>query len=223
MPSAHKYFYALLITLAIFLGLTWLSNYFDAQRLNEVKAIDASISTDILSSETQFDLLKETPCEDLGVSSLSQELDSLGSRLSFLESSRGTNDAQVIGLKLNYSLLEIKDFILMQSLSEKCHTKPVFVLYFYSNSGDCPSCSDMGAVLTALREDYPAVRVYSFDYHANLSAVDTFEKIYKVKDELPATVIHGKPIYGLQSLSAIEDLMPELKNLSTTTATTTTN
>ena len=220
MKSYRKYVWAFLITLVVFLSVTLVSNYFDAQRVNEVRSIDDSISLDILSSEIQFDLLKQTPCESLGDSSLSQELDSLGSRLSYLENARGADDAQVVGLKMNYSLLEIKDFILMQSMAEKCKTKPAFVLYFYSNKGDCPDCQYAGAVLTALREKHPDVRIYSFDYNSDISAVRTLEGIYHVQAQFPALVIHGKPLYGLKSLGDVEALMPELK-VATSTATTT--
>jgi hypothetical protein len=224
MITYRKYIWAFLITLIIFLGVTMISNYLDGQRINEVKSIDDSISLDILSSEAQFDLLKQTPCDSLGDSSLSAELDSLGSRLSYLEDTRGTDDTQVVSLKLNYALLEIKDFILTQSLAEKCRTKPAIVLYFYSNQTDCPDCGNAGTVLTALRLAYPNVRVYSFDYHSNLSAVNTLENVYKVKPEFPALVIHDKPTYGLKSLSLIESLMPELASMkaaSTTAASST--
>ena len=223
MSSSRKYLWAFLITAAIFLGMTFVSNYLDNRRIDEIKSIQDSISMNILSSETQFDLLKETPCDDLGNSSLSQELDTLGQEVSYLESTRGESDAQVMALKQEYALLEIKDFILMQTMSDKCSAvKPVFVLYFYSNAGDCPSCSDMGAVLTALREDYPGVRVYSFDYNSPVSAVETLKNIYDVRAQFPALVIHNKPTYGLKSLSDIETLMPELAKIaSSTTATST--
>ena len=222
MQTYRKYIWAFLITLVIFLIVTMVSNYFDAQRVNEIKSIDDNISLDILSSEAQFDLLKETPCEDQNGSSLSQELDSLGSRVSFLEDTRGTSDPQVLSLKLNYLLLEIKDFVLVQSLSDKCHTKPVVVLYFYSNNdGACPDCKNMGTVLTALRQDYPAVRIYSFDYNADLSAVGTLENVYKVKAQFPALVIHSKAIYGLKTLGDIETLMPELAAMAATSTTAT--
>jgi len=224
MTSYRKYVWAFLITAVIFLGVTLVSNYFDNQRVSEIKSIQDSISMNILSSETQFDLLKETPCDDLGNSSLSQELDTLGQEVSYLESTRGESDSQVIALKQEYALLEIKDFILMQTMSEKCPAvKPVFVLYFYSNTGDCPSCSNMGAVLTALRQDYPEVRVYSFDYNSGVSAVDTLKDIYGVKAQFPALVIHNKPAYGLKSLSDIEGMMPELAKLASSTAATTTS
>ena len=110
----------------------------------------------------------------------------------------------------------------MQNMTEKCGGKPVFVLYFYSNKGDCPDCSNAGAVLTALREDYPSVRVYSFDYNSGVSAVQTLENIYNVKAEFPALVIHNKPTYGLKSLADIEKLMPELAKIASSTAATST-
>ena len=224
MKTYHKYIWTFLITIAIFLGVTTISNYFDGRRMNEIRSIEDGISLNILSSETQFDLLRETPCEDLGRDpSLSKELDSLGSRLSFLEDTRGSNDSEVIRLKQDYSLLEIKDYILMNTMAEKCHTKPTFILYFYTNTGECKQCTDTGIVLTALREKYPDVRVYSFDYNTQISAIETLENVYNVKAQFPALVIHTKPTYGLKSLSDIEGLMPELATMiaSSTSATST--
>lgn len=220
MNPYRKYIWAFVITAAIFIGVTLISNYFDNRRINEIRSIQDNISMNILSSETQFDLLKETPCEDISNSSLSQELDTLGAQVSYLESTRGSDDTQVIQLKQEYALLEIKDYILMQNMSQKCSGKPVFVLYFYSNNGGCPDCANAGAVLTELRQEFPQVRVYSFDYSSPVSAVQTLENIYNVKGELPALVIHNKPVYGLKSLSDIEGLMPELR-VATSTATST--
>lgn len=220
MKTYHKYIWTFLITVAIFLGVTSISNYFDNRRISEIRSIEDGISLNILSSETQFDLLRETPCEDLGNdSSLSKELDSLGARLSFLEDTRGAADPEVVRLKQDYSLLEIKDYILMNSMAQKCHTKPSFILYFYSNTSDCAGCSDASVVLTALRERYPDVRVYSFDYDTKISAIETLENVYNVKAQFPALVIHAKPTYGLKSLSEIEALMPELAASSTATST----
>ena len=223
MHPYRKYLTAFVITAVVFVGVALISNYFDNRRIDEIKSIQDGISMNILSSETQFDLLKETPCEDVSNSSQSRQLSTLGAQVSYLESTRGTNDAQVIQLKQEYALLEIKDYILMQNMTQKCGGKSVFVLYFYSYKGDCPDCTNAGAVLTALSEDYPPVRVYSFDYHSGVSAVDTLEGIYGVKAKFPALVIHNKPTYGLKSLSDIEALMPELAKMASSTAATSTN
>ncbi len=219
-----KYLWALVITLLIFFGILSISNYFDSKRIDEIRSVENGISFNILSSETQFALLSVTPCENLGNSSLTQELDSIGTRLEYLENTRGIDDPEVVQLKKEYSLLEIKDYVLMNTVSEKCHIKSPFILYFYSNIDNCNDCKNAGTVLTELRREYPLVRVYSFDYNIPVPAVKTLTDIFKVKKEFPALVIHEKPVYGLKSLSDIQKMMPELAKLaSSTTATSTKN
>ena len=110
----------------------------------------------------------------------------------------------------------------MQKIADKCKTKPVSILYFYSNQGDCADCSRLGDVLTYLRQTYPDLRVYSFDYNLDLSALQTLIALRKVKSELPALVINNRaPVYGLKSLDEMETLIPELKTLATSTEATT--
>jgi len=134
----------------------------------------------------------------------------------------GANNAEVISLKKQYSLLEIKDYILMREISQKCtKLKPVYILYFYSNSGDCADCNKMGDVLTYLRQTYPGLRVYSFDYHLDLSALRTLVALRKIDADkgLPAFVVNNRtPVYGFKTLQETQQLIPELKTLATTTA-----
>ena len=112
----------------------------------------------------------------------------------------------------------------MQQISKKCNTKTVSILYFYSNEGDCEGCRHSGEVLTYLRENYPDLRVYSFDYNLDLGALRTLISLNKVKkDALPAFIINGRaPIYGFKSLDEMKTLIPELKTLASTTAATST-
>ena len=124
-------------------------------------------------------------------------------------------------LKKQYALLEIKDYLLMEQISKKCGTKPVSVLYFYSNQGDCADCSRAGDVLTYLRQEYPSLRVYSFDYNLDLGALQTLISLRKVKADLPAFIINNRaPIYGFKNLDEMQALIPELKDLATSTVET---
>jgi hypothetical protein len=91
----------------------------------------------------------------------------------------------------------------------------VVILYFYSNSGDCADCEKAGYALTALRQTYPSIRVYSFDYHLDLSALTTLEKIEKLNGTLPAFVVNGKVVYGFQSIEDFQNLIPQLKTMAT--------
>ena len=104
-----KYFLAFVITAAVFFTALLVSNYFDNARIANIRDVEDKISVDILSSDTQFALLRDSSCTQLNDSVLSQELNSLASKLDYMEKTAGTNDAQVIELKQEYSLLQKAD------------------------------------------------------------------------------------------------------------------
>jgi hypothetical protein len=210
-----KYLFSFLITSVIFGTAIYLSNYFGQKKIEEIRNIQDKISIDILSSETQFSLLEESSCENVGTGSLSTELSNLEAKLSYTENERGVDDPEVVTLKKYYSLLEIKDYLLMNKISEKCKKTPLSIIYFYSNSDSCGDCEKEGYVLTRLRETYPDLRVYSFDYDMDLSAIKTLISINKVKNELPALVIKGKVYYGFKNVEDVEKLIPELAKMKT--------
>lgn len=220
-----KYALALLITILIFIAATWISGFFQERRLSEIKSIEDNISIDILSLETQFDLLAEVSCDDIDNSVLSREINSLASRLDHMEARRGSDDEEVVRLKEYYSLLQIKDYLLMKKIGRACGNEPVSILYFYSNKGDCADCEREGYVLTYLREHYPGVRVYAFDYHIDISAVETLIALYDISAEtLPTIVFDDEVLSGFQSKETMESLLPEsLKIPDEKESATTTN
>jgi hypothetical protein len=209
------YAIAFLITALIFATAFYASNYFNNQRIADIRATQDDISTDILSLETQFDLLQEHSCSDVAENTiLPSEMTSLGDQLSYMEAQGSSNQDEVTRLKRLYSILEIKDYLLMQQLAGKCNLRPVFILYFYSNTGNCADCEKQGYALTALSEAYPELRVYSFDYNLNVGALQTLISIDNVSDNLPAIVINGKVYYGYQSVDDIQKILPQLSTLS---------
>lgn len=222
-PDWRKYILAFVITAAIFGTAFYLAVRFNEQRIADVRTTESQLSIDLLSNETQYELLGEQTCSDIAENPvLSDELNALAGRLSYTEDNLGSNNADVLALKSQYSLLEIKDYLLMQKVAAQCGTHPAFILYFYSNKGDCPDCSREGDVLTYLRNTYPSLRVYSFDYNLDLSAVKTLIAIRNIKPELPALIVNSRePSYGFKNVDDIYAFAPELKKLSTTTPTTT--
>jgi hypothetical protein len=207
------------ITAVIFATAIMTSNYFAQKRVDEIRGIQDKIAIDTLSSETQFSLLEESSCKDIGTGSLSTELGTLEDKLSYTEKERGEKDSEVQTLKKYYFLLEIKDYLLMNKISQKCKKTPISIIYFYSLDDKCTDCEKEGYVLTRLREKYPDLRVYSFDYNADLSAVKTLISINKIKDEMPAIIIKDNVYYGFQSIEDIEKAVPELKKLKVSTTT----
>ena len=201
------------ITALIFGSAFGVNSLLDSKKQGDIKNVQDQISLDILSSETQFNLLGEVSCKNVDDSILSQEINSLATKLSYMESNDiGTPNPELIYLKKYYSLLQIKDYILMQKLAVKCDLKPISVLYFYGNKDVCPQCVDMSAVLTKLRETYPEVRIYSFDTNLQLSALNTLRSINKISEtQLPAVIVNEQTITGLRSYNDLKNLIPELK------------
>lgn len=209
-----KYSYAFLITAVIFATAIFASNYFSQKKMNEIKDIESRIAVDILASETQFSLLSELSCREISSSLLSKELSNLGDKLAYTEENRGSDDVEVLNLKKYYSLLQIKDFLLMQKMKERCGSKTLSLMYFYSNlDNDCTDCEKEGFVLTKLRQDYPELRVYSFDYNLDLSALQTLVSIYNIEDRQPTLLINEKVYYGFKSIDEIKDIIPALKTI----------
>jgi hypothetical protein len=210
----NKYILTFLITALIFGGMLYINNVLNEKRAGDIKEVQDQIALDLLSSETQFNLLKETSCKNLSNSVLSQELNSLSKKLSYLEASdTGKPNAELVYLKKYYSLLQIKDSILMKQLGQKCSSKaPISILYFYGNKSDCSECEKMSYVLTYLREQYPDLRIYSFDTNLKLSAIDTLKSLYGISaTKLPAIVYNEETYVGFKSIEEAKEIIPELK------------
>ncbi|MDD5721181.1 MAG: hypothetical protein PHT16_01895 [Candidatus Pacebacteria bacterium] len=216
-----KYLIVLLITAGLFITAIYLSNYFGNQKINQLKTIQDKIAIDILSSETQFSLLSELSCKSISDSVFSSELGELGSKLEWSENNLGSSATdEVTYLKKYYSLLQIKDYLLTKKISSRCGTKSAFILYFYTTAQNCSDCEKQGLVLSTLRSEYPELRVYSFDYSTDLSAVTSMLQIYKIKDtELPALVIDDEVLTGFQSLIDLENRVQESFKLQQGTPT----
>ena len=212
-----RYLVAFIITGAVFGTALTVSTVFNNARLEQIRAIQENIATDILSLETQFDLLSELSCRDIRENSvLSETLADVSRRVSYTEEKLGADNAEVIRLKRQYTLLQIKDLLLMKKVSQKCGLEPVFILYFYSNEKDCPDCERQGYVLTELGDKYPKLRIYSFEYNLDLPALKTLLTINDLKNELPALVIDGKPHYGFRSVEDTKKLIPNIETLAAT-------
>ncbi|MEQ1665929.1 MAG: hypothetical protein ABL927_11190, partial [Bdellovibrionales bacterium] len=88
--ETKKYLFAFVITTLVFLGALVVSNKFSTQRIAEIKSIEGNISMDILASETQFALLKESSCKAIDHSTaFSEELSSLAQKLTYMEDDLG--------------------------------------------------------------------------------------------------------------------------------------
>jgi hypothetical protein len=222
MINTKKYILVFIITAVIFVFAFSISNYFANQRIADIKSTEDKISIDILSSETQFELLQQSSCAVINGSILSDELNNLADKLSYSETQHGANDPDVQTLKQYYSLLEIKDFLLMKQIFRQCGATPISILYFYSNKdGNCPECTKQGYVLDQLHQDHPSLRVYTFDYDLDSNAIQTLISLYHIPSKLPALVINDNVYAGFQDATAINKIIPGLAALDMATSSPT--
>ena len=209
-----KYIIVFFITVALFAIAAGLSNFFSNKKIENMKTIQDKIAIDILSSETQFSLLSELSCEqDIENDNLSFELNELASKINDSENNlKGNSD--IAELKRYYSVLQIKDYLLTKKINQKCKGALIPILYFYTTANNCTECIKQGFVLTELREKYPGLRVYSFDYSLNLSALKALIKINKINDtKLPAIVINEHTYTGFKTIEEIEKIEPAIIKL----------
>jgi hypothetical protein len=101
---------------------------------------------------------------------------------------------------------EILYLSVLEKMKQTCNTtKPVTILYFYANAADCRSCDDQSFVLTDInKEAKQEIAVFSLDLDLEVIGTSVLAEYYKLdKQELPCTVINGKPKCGLRDKSAV--------------------
>ncbi len=206
--NAQKYILAFFITLTIFIFSFWLSNYINNKKISKLDSIRKNIQIDLMSLETQFSILENSACQTVNQSLLTSELYPTAKKLSYMEAKMGSDNSEVKQLKKYYSLLEIRDWLLLKKINKRCKLNLNFILYFYSEPKNCPLCETQGYVLTYFRQKYPSLRVFSFDYDLDLSALSTIKSLYSLKRNLPIIVINGKIYYGFKNRKDIEKLLP---------------
>jgi len=216
MQGSRKYIFAFLITTAIFATALAISNFFSQRRLSQIQTIQDRLALDILASETQSALLAETSCKNVVKNTtISKDIGDLAEKLAIAEEQNRVNNPDILNLKKQYSLLEIREYLLMKNISAKCEYHPTFIVYFYGDESHCPDCTKMGFVLTALHDEFPDLRIYSFDYNLDLEAIHCLRSIYGLKETLPAIVINGDPYYGFEPLDKLVEDVPALLRLRT--------
>jgi len=224
MIDWKKYLLVFLITVGLFLTAAYISNYFGNKKVNQLKSIQDQIALNILSSETEFSLLSELSCKNLTETTLSTELDEFAGKLEWGQDNLGSTD-EVSYLKKYYSLLQIKDYLLMKNISKRCGKKAAFILYFYTTIENCRECEKQSIALSSLKSTYPLLRVYSFDFSTDLSAIKALLKIYKIEDtKLPALIIDDDVLTGFRGVEELENRVKksfDLQEAKTTEATNT--
>lgn len=214
--SLQKSLFVLLLTFIIFVSGLIVGGYNNYHKLGVLVGLSDDLKLDIQTAELEFDLMDALSCNvssDLG---LSQKLQILADKLSYMESALGIDDPEVIALKKQYFLLETKHWLLNEKKNSKCNNNNILnnsiMLYFYNNGDDCSDCDRQGTVLSYYRKSHKFASVYSFDGSMDDSIVSSLKSIYGISDIYPSIVINGKLFEGLLSVNAIEKIVKNQSN-----------
>lgn len=210
-PEIKRYITVFVITAAIFALAFFTSSIFSKNKISQLREIQEQISIDILSTETRYALLEQTSCTHSVASleeeqGLSRELNELARRLKFMESQLGIEDENVLFVKKYYSLLQVKDYLLMEKIKDRCGEKLFTILYFHQR--DCSECQKQSLVLDELVGQYPETRVYWFDKDVNTPAIQAMLSIFGVKQG-PTLVIDDETYEGFYAFDQIQQIAPE--------------
>ena len=209
--ETKRYIIVFFITLVIFALAFFMSSIFSNNKISQLREIQEQIAIDILSTETRYALLEQTSCAHSVTSleeeqGLSRELNDLARRLKFMESQLGSEDEDVLFVKKYYSLLQVKDYLLMEEIKNRCGENLFTILYFHE--GDCEECQKQSLVLDELVSQYPETRVYWFDKEVNTPAVQTMLSIFGIKQG-PTLVINDRTYEGFLTFEQIQSIAPE--------------
>jgi glutaredoxin len=195
--NASKYIAVFATTTLIFMIGLLIGSYTTGQKLKHVNELEQDLRMDTMAMELQYLFLSQEPCQT-DTELLTEELYEIGEKLSYMENSLGSDNAQVMQLKEYYSLLEIRHWLFLKQVTKECDTNLTLILFFYSQEEkDCPKCVEQGYALTFLRKEFQDVRVYSFDVNMTNPALDVIKKSYiHSNTEMPVIVIDNKPFYG---------------------------
>ena len=208
-----RYIISFVVTIVFFILAFYLSNQLAQKKIDQVRVIQDKISTDILSTETRFILLGSSSCEHITSSEefeagLTEELAEMARRVKFMESQLGYDDERVRLIKNQYSLFQIKDYLLHRQIAERCGEEITTVLSFHNL--ECSDCKEQSIVLDEIHNNYPTVRIYWFDTDSNTPAVKTLVSMFDITTT-PTVVIGEKKYEGFQSIDILSKVFDDIE------------
>lgn len=185
---------SIIFSVGIFVGLQ-IESEVSSQLIQNIEQTKQKIS----AVETML-ILEDSPvfCEFFAeeVGKFDAETSELGQKIGYMEERKNIDPE----LKIAYMTLELRDYLLVKKINERCNQNTTLILYFLS-SNDCKDCRNQGTELTKAREENE-IRVYSFDSYVNSSVARALIKSYDITS-YPSLVINENKYEGLMNKEQI--------------------
>ena len=202
--SKKRYFYAVVIALAVFFFGFFISYGINAFSFQKVSVLQDNVFYNFYSTQLSHELFDNGSCNQSYYSELSQSLDFQGSVITQLEQEFGKKNKYVQDRKAYYTLLELSHYNQMKQMNERCGLNNSFILFFYSNNKKYVQESEnVGKILSYLKVTNPSVLIYSFDSDSTDPLVKQLVAKYNVHSPI-LVEINSK--YNLTSVKNIKDI-----------------
>jgi len=201
--SKTRYFSTFTFVTLVFLIGIIIGQTITELRFSEFQERERDMRTYILSLDLQSELISKKIC-DVDIFSLTKDKIRLGQELDYLEHKFGKKDPKLLPLKKEYTLLSIRQWLLVKRAKEECEKNWNIILYFYSNEKNASTCESQGYVLDYLYSKHSdSLVIYAFDFDLDTPALNTLKSIYGIK-QVPSLVINEKLYEGFQGRDEIE-------------------
>jgi hypothetical protein len=180
------------------------------QKVKEFSAVSKELKLSLLGMDIQEKLAEEFLC-DIDIWKLTEDKVKLGQKIEFLEGKLGKNNKEVKELLKEYTLLSIRQWLLLKEFKEKCNQTLVIILFFYSNERNASLSEAQGYILDYIYRKYgKPISIFAFDYELESPALDALKKIYGITI-VPSIVINEKTYLGFREKAEVETIVS--KNL----------
>jgi len=148
------------------------------------------------------------------IDALEEETWAIGEQIKYIETEKGMSDRM---LKVKYSDLEFRDYLLASYVSQNCDRKIHIILYFYSNDEKkCQKCSEQSKELFKVRKRLKSdvdIRIYNFDTDVDSGVINVLEQKYNISS-YPSLVIDDEKYVGFMDSQKIIDIIKENSELT---------
>ncbi|MBU0532291.1 conjugal transfer protein TraF [Candidatus Micrarchaeota archaeon] len=205
--SFPLYATAFIISLIIFLAGVFVGTLLDSASISDISEEISDVSQQV--SSVQLLLLMEgnsstfCPVYFSELSSIDEDVQNFGYRLSYLEEEKGVQD---IDLKMQYFVLEAESYLLSEKVKKLCGGQSILLIHFYSNT-KCDDCQQQGIeILRARDESNISMRLFSFDGEIGSPVAKAFMDRYNITT-YPSIVINGKTYAGYHTADELKAII----------------
>jgi len=214
--SKDKYIIAALITAGIFVLGLLLGLVIEGKRVSYIEDVSREQNLDFSSLQLQYayidQLSQENNCEAVSKTFEKniENLESTRIRLENFDENAKLNKKEFDSLKREYTLAQIRYWLLAKKTKELCGDDIVTILYFFSDDKECSQCNNQAFVLTYLKKRFrEKLLIFSFDsrfYQEPM--INLLKNTYDIY-AYPSIVIEGEKYEGLiKTEEALEAICP---------------